>query len=237
MGSHSAGSTPARASAQVGDRRFACRYRVIDSTICRPSAATRSPVNHSPAARRTCSPASARTAARSFTAGSFTAGSGRPGSGRHRRRRHGPIMPNNPPTPREGAVRAPGRQGLPPPRPGHPRVPEPRPPGPDRTGPVKAPSPRCGVPPVPAANRSPGRRGGCYPPNSGNDWTGPRRPARTSTPPGAPAPGNAATPDTDCGGLVGQVEQRVQVTQRVTVGDHRCQHRRERGGGAAGRAP
>ena len=32
MGSHRAGSTPARASAQVGDRRFARRYRVIDST-------------------------------------------------------------------------------------------------------------------------------------------------------------------------------------------------------------
>ena len=39
MGSHSAGSTPATASAQVGDRRFARRYRVIDSTICRPAAA------------------------------------------------------------------------------------------------------------------------------------------------------------------------------------------------------
>jgi len=79
MGSHIAGSTPARASAQLGDRRFACRYRVIDSTISRPSAATRSPVNHSPAARRTWSMASARTAAWLFTAGcSFTAGSGGP---------------------------------------------------------------------------------------------------------------------------------------------------------------
>jgi hypothetical protein len=59
MGSHRDGSTPARASAQVGDRRFACRYRVIDSTICRPSAAVRSPVNHCAAPCRTCSQASA----------------------------------------------------------------------------------------------------------------------------------------------------------------------------------
>src|SRR5664279_369876 len=36
-----------------------------------------------------------------------------------------------------------------------------------------------------------------YPPNSGNDSTGPRRPARTSTPPGAPAPGNATAAGTD----------------------------------------
>jgi len=69
MGSHRAGSTPARASAQVGDP-VRPLVRVIDSTICRPSAAVRSPVNHSPAAFRSCSLASALIAAWSFTAGS-----------------------------------------------------------------------------------------------------------------------------------------------------------------------
>ena len=89
-------------------------------------------------------------------------------------------------------MRAPGRQGLPPPRPGHPRVPDRAArTGPDRTdtGPDRI--SEGSVAPVrrPAGARSKPINGspwGCYPPNSGNDSTGLRRPARTSTPHGGP---------------------------------------------------
>ena len=100
---------------------------------------------------------------------------------------------------------------------------------------LTAPLPGCGAAPNPQPPID-GRR--WDPPDSGNDSTGPRRPARTNTAPGVTAAGNAATPDTaGAGGVHGQVEQRVRVPQRVTVGDHRGEHRRERGGGAVGRGP